>query len=276
MVMWIMSDRTIPRSFRFMEGFGVHTFRLVNGRRQIDLRQVPLEAEAGAAVGRVERGGQDQRGRPRLPPPGPVGRDRHGRLPRVGAGRAAVRRRLRREVRVRHSRRDQDHPRGRGAGPDRWAARARPGRRQLLRRDRAGRLLHPERGAGDRLHRRPAAAGPELLLPRHAAQAARRPELHPHPDQRPEVPVPPLPAGRAHGDAEPEGPGQLRAELVGPGRRPAGVAHRVPELPPAGRGGQSPGAVGDVRRPLQPGPAVLPEPDPDRAAAHRRTRSCSS
>ncbi len=30
MVMWIMSDRTIPRSFRFMEGFGVHTFRLVN------------------------------------------------------------------------------------------------------------------------------------------------------------------------------------------------------------------------------------------------------
>ena len=29
MVMWIMSDRGIPRSFRFMEGFGVHTFRLV-------------------------------------------------------------------------------------------------------------------------------------------------------------------------------------------------------------------------------------------------------
>ncbi|MFT8808952.1 catalase [Gluconobacter sp.] len=30
MLMWIMSDRAIPRSFRFMEGFGVHTFRLVN------------------------------------------------------------------------------------------------------------------------------------------------------------------------------------------------------------------------------------------------------
>ncbi|KHK90742.1 catalase [Novosphingobium malaysiense] len=30
MVMWIMSDRAIPRSFRFMEGFGVHTFRFVN------------------------------------------------------------------------------------------------------------------------------------------------------------------------------------------------------------------------------------------------------
>jgi catalase len=30
MLMWIMSDRAIPRSFRFMEGFGVHTFRFVN------------------------------------------------------------------------------------------------------------------------------------------------------------------------------------------------------------------------------------------------------
>ena len=29
-VMWAMSDRGIPRSFRTMEGFGVHTFRLVN------------------------------------------------------------------------------------------------------------------------------------------------------------------------------------------------------------------------------------------------------
>jgi len=34
MVMWIMSDRTIPRSFRFMEGFGVHTFRFINAKEQ--------------------------------------------------------------------------------------------------------------------------------------------------------------------------------------------------------------------------------------------------
>src|SRR6188472_2762412 len=32
MLMWVMSDRAIPRSFRFMEGFGVHSFRLVNAR----------------------------------------------------------------------------------------------------------------------------------------------------------------------------------------------------------------------------------------------------
>lgn len=30
MIMWVMSDRAIPRSFRFMEGFGVHTFRFLN------------------------------------------------------------------------------------------------------------------------------------------------------------------------------------------------------------------------------------------------------
>jgi catalase len=34
MVMWQMSDRTIPRSVRFMQGFGVHSFRLVNAEGQ--------------------------------------------------------------------------------------------------------------------------------------------------------------------------------------------------------------------------------------------------
>ncbi|MCG2585586.1 catalase [Massilia sp. TS11] len=32
MLMWVMSDRAIPRSFRTMQGFGVHTFRLVNAQ----------------------------------------------------------------------------------------------------------------------------------------------------------------------------------------------------------------------------------------------------
>ncbi len=30
MLMWVMSDRAIPRSFRMMQGFGVHSFRFVN------------------------------------------------------------------------------------------------------------------------------------------------------------------------------------------------------------------------------------------------------
>ncbi|OHB55421.1 MAG: catalase HPII [Planctomycetes bacterium GWF2_50_10] len=34
MVMWIMSDRTIPRSLRMIEGFAVHSFRLINDAGQ--------------------------------------------------------------------------------------------------------------------------------------------------------------------------------------------------------------------------------------------------
>ncbi|MEO8245266.1 MAG: catalase, partial [bacterium] len=32
MIMWVMSDRGLPRSLRMMEGFGVHTFRMINAK----------------------------------------------------------------------------------------------------------------------------------------------------------------------------------------------------------------------------------------------------
>ena len=34
MIMWAMSDRALPRSYRMMEGFGVHTFRLINEKNE--------------------------------------------------------------------------------------------------------------------------------------------------------------------------------------------------------------------------------------------------
>jgi catalase len=37
MLMWVMSDRAIPRSLRTMDGFGVHTFRLVNAKGKTSL-----------------------------------------------------------------------------------------------------------------------------------------------------------------------------------------------------------------------------------------------
>ena len=37
MIMWAMSDRTIPRSLRMMEGFGVNTFRLINAAGEATL-----------------------------------------------------------------------------------------------------------------------------------------------------------------------------------------------------------------------------------------------
>ena len=45
MVMWLMSDRAIPRSFATMEGFGVHTFRLIDaegGSRLVKFHWKPL------------------------------------------------------------------------------------------------------------------------------------------------------------------------------------------------------------------------------------------
>lgn len=35
MMMWAMSDRAIPRSYRMMEGFGVHTYKLINEKGKV-------------------------------------------------------------------------------------------------------------------------------------------------------------------------------------------------------------------------------------------------
>ena len=208
-----------------MEGFGVHTFRLVNAAGQIDLRQVPLEAEARAAVGGLERGRQDQRRRPRLPPPRPVGRD-HNRAtsPNGSWACSSSTRRSPRNSRSTSSTRPSSIP-------EEEVPIRRVGRLVL---DRCvdNFFAETEQVAfctqnivpGHRLHQRPAAAGAQLLLPRHAGQAARRPELHLSADQRAEVPVPHVAAGRAHGMHQPQGPRQLRAQLVG--RRTAARASR--------------------------------------------------
>ena len=47
MLMWIMSDRAIPRSFRFMEGFGVHTFRLVTAEGRSTFVKFHWKPKAG-------------------------------------------------------------------------------------------------------------------------------------------------------------------------------------------------------------------------------------
>ena len=46
-VMWNMSDRGIPRSYRTMEGFGVHTFRLVNADGESSLVKFHWKPVAG-------------------------------------------------------------------------------------------------------------------------------------------------------------------------------------------------------------------------------------
>ncbi|HEY0933009.1 MAG TPA: catalase [Trebonia sp.] len=46
-VLWNMSDRGIPRSYRTMEGFGVHTFRLVNAAGETHLVKFHWKPAAG-------------------------------------------------------------------------------------------------------------------------------------------------------------------------------------------------------------------------------------
>ena len=49
MVMWAMSDRTLPRTFANMEGFGVHTFRFINKEGKSTFVKFHWKPKAGLA-----------------------------------------------------------------------------------------------------------------------------------------------------------------------------------------------------------------------------------
>ena len=142
MIMWVMSDRAIPRSYRMMEGFGVHTFRFVNARGQVALRQVPLEAAARRALAGVGRGAEDSPARTPTSTAATSGRrSRQGDYPGVRARRADPRGGGRVQVRLRPARRRPSScPRSwcRCGAIGKLTLEPQPG--QLLRRDRAGGL----------------------------------------------------------------------------------------------------------------------------------------
>ncbi len=94
---------------------------------------------------------------------------------------------------------------------------ARPLARQLLCRDRAGGVLPVAHRAGHRLQQRPAAAGPADLVPRHPALAPGLAQLSPAADQRAQVPVRQPSARRPHAAPGAEGPRQLRTQFARPG-----------------------------------------------------------
>ena len=271
MIMWIMSDRTIPRSFRFMEGFGVHTFRLVNAEGKSTFVKFHWKPKQGLQSvvwnEAVKINGAD---------PDFHRRDlwdaiEAGDFPEWELGLQLFDEAFAEKF-------DFDVLDATKLIPEEEVPIRLVGRLVLDRRV-DNFFAETEQVAfctqnivpGDRLQQRPAAAGAQLLLSRHADQAAGRPELHAHPDQRAEVPVPHFqqdghmamhnPKGRVNYEpnswARPGGPREspetgfqsFPAQEEGPKRR-------VP--------------LGDVRRPLQPGPAVLHQPDRDRAEAHRQ------
>ena len=47
MIMWLMSDRSLPRSYRMMEGFGVHTFRFINEQNESHFVKIHWKPKLG-------------------------------------------------------------------------------------------------------------------------------------------------------------------------------------------------------------------------------------
>jgi len=47
MIMWLMSDRAIPRSYRMMEGFGVHSFKFINSEGDVHFVKFHFKPKLG-------------------------------------------------------------------------------------------------------------------------------------------------------------------------------------------------------------------------------------
>lgn len=47
MIMWLMSDRAIPRSYRMMEGFGVHSFKFINEEGRVHFVKFHFKPKLG-------------------------------------------------------------------------------------------------------------------------------------------------------------------------------------------------------------------------------------
>ena len=239
MLMWAMSDRTIPRSLRHIEGFGVHTFRLVNARDESTFVKFHWRPSVGAASTlwdeAVKIAGAD---------PDYTRRDLwesidKRRLPRMDAQHPGLRPGDGRQARLRHPRSDQDHPRGdHPADADRpHGAEPEPG--EFLRRDRAGGLPSRPYRARHRLHARSAAAGPAVLLHRHPADPPGRAQLPRDPHQPAGLPDAQLPARRPYAHAGAAGPRELRAQLARSGQPEARTRRRASRASPTPMPGRS-------------------------------------
>ena len=221
MLMWVMSDRAIPRSASAsMEGFGVHTFRLPRRRAGASTLRASSTGSPWQGVQSVvwDESREDQRCRSPTSTGATCGtRSRQGSYPRMGARRATVRPTKFAEARSSFDVLDPTKliPEELDPGDDPSASMVlEPDGRQLLRRDRAGRVRHREPDPRHRHQQRPAAARTPPLLPRHPAQPPRRPELPRDPDQRGGGAGPQQPARRHPSPGHPARPRRLRAELT--------------------------------------------------------------
>ena len=160
--MWNMSDRGIPRSYRMMEGFGVHTFRLSTPTASTTLVKFHWKPVLGVHSLVWEEAQMLGRHRPRLPPPRPRPTPSSpGAYPAVGAGHPGLRGHPGADLRGhRPARPDQARARGAGAGAAHRPADAERATRPTTspRPSRSPSTRAP--GARHRRHRRPAARRP--------------------------------------------------------------------------------------------------------------------
>ena len=167
-VLWNMSDRGIPRSYRTMEGFGVHTFRLVSASGKTSLVKFHWKPVAGVHS-LVWEEAQLAAG---------CDPDFHRRDMADGIEAGAF---LEYELGIQVMPDDGTDsyegidlldptklvPEELCAGAADREADTKPQPHQLLRRNRTGRLPHRQPGARHRTHQRSADAGPAVLVPRH-------------------------------------------------------------------------------------------------------------
>ena len=177
MLMWVMSDRAIPRSYRMMQGFGVHTFRFVNASGESHFVKFHWSPVAGTHSlvwdEAVKISGAD---------PDFHRRDlweaiEAGAYPEYELGVQIFTEEQAERFSLRRARCDQDRSGRAGAGHARRAAGAQPQSGQLLRRNRAGRVLHRAHRARHRLLERSAARGPHPLVRGYADLASWRSQL---------------------------------------------------------------------------------------------------
>ena len=125
----------------------------------------------------------------------------------------------------------------------------------------------------------PLLQGAAVLLPRHAADPARRPQLRPAPDQPPAGAGAQQPARRLPPAPDPRRPGQLlsptRSAAAARAGRDAGRAPIVHYTRAGRRRRRYASAAESFARPLQPGDAVLEQHEPvgDRSTSSPRTAS---
>ena len=255
MIMWLMSDRAIPRSFRMMEGFGVHTFRFVDAggtSRFVKFHWKPLLGVHSVAWDEAQKiSGKD---------PDFLRRDlweaiEQGNYPEYELGVQVVEEEREHEF-------DFDLLDPTKLIPEELVPVERVGRLMLNRNpdnffaETEQVAFHPGHVVpGHRLHQRSAAAGPPLLVHRHAADAPRGAELPRDPDQPPRRAGAQPPARRLHAPDHQPRQGVLRAELDRRRLPDAGALRggRLRRVPRAARRARSPRALREVLRPLQPG-----------------------